>query len=124
MEGKMIVEFQGIKNGKIIRRFKEKGNIGYDESGIFINGIVYEYAKLEGLYDRIKLIVDGEEWINKLLIKFDFSSYRVGNEYEFSDNGTLWTKMELVGIDTDDELPFKAKKDSLNFRWRLARELF
>ena len=115
------VEFQGIKNGKMIRRFKEKGNIDYDESGIFINGIVYEYAKLERSYDRIKLIVDGEEWINKVFL--DFLSYKIGNEYEFSDDGISWTKMKLVGIDKDSEYPFTAKKDLLNFGWRFAREI-
>ena len=119
------VEFQGIKNGKIIRRFKEKGNIGYDESGIFINGIVYEYAKLEGSYDRIKLIVDGEEWINKSFLKFNLSSYTVGNEYEVSDDQKCWRKMKLVRISEDKEYPFSCENaQGLLFRWRFARELF
>ena len=119
------IEFQGIKNGKIIRRFKEKSNIDYDESGILINGIVYEYAKLEKLYDRIKLIVDGEEWLNKSLLKIDFSGYTIGNEYEFSDSGILWTKMELVRINEDEEYPFTCKNaQGVLFGWAFARELF
>ena len=123
MEGKMIVEIIGIKNSKIVSRIKrEVSRVGFDENAIFIEDVVEEFSKYD--FDRLKLIVDEVVWINKSFLKFDFSRYIVGNEYEFSDNGALWTKMELVGIDTDDELPFKAKKDSLTFGWRLARELF
>ena len=119
------IEFQGIKNGKIIRRFKEKSNIDYDESGILINGIVYEYAKLEGLYDRIKLIVDDTLWLNKSFLKFNFSSYTVGNEYEVSDDQKCWRKMELVRINEDEEYPFTCKNSQeFLFSWRFARALF
>ena len=119
----MIVEIIGIKDDKIISRIKrEVSRVGFDENTIFIEDTVEEFSKYA--FDRLKLIVDGEEWINKSLLKIDFSGYTIGNEYEFSDSGMLWSKMELVSIDTDDELPFKAKKDSLNFGWRFARELF
>ena len=119
------IEFQGIKNGKIIRRFKEKSNIDYDESGILINGIVYEYANLERSYDRIKLIVDDTLWINKSFLKFNFSSYIVGNEYEVSDDQKCWRKMELVRINEDEEYPFTCKNSQeFMFSWRFARALF
>ena len=123
MEGKMIVEIIGIKNSEIVSRTKrEVSHVGFDEEYIHLDGRSTRLLDFD--YDRLKLIVDGEEWLNKSFLKFDFSSFIVGNEYEFSDDGISWTKMELVSIDTDDELPFKAKKDSLNFGWRLVRELF
>lgn len=123
MEGKMLVEIIGIKNGKIVSRFKrEVSYVGFDEESMHLDDIKAKFSDFD--YDRLKLIVDGEEWINKSFLKIDFSFYELGSKYEFSDDGISWTKMELVSIDTDDELPFKAKKDSLNFGWRLVRELF
>ena len=123
MEDKMIVEVIEIKNGGITKRVKmEVSYVEYDDSAITLDDNRVSFSSLS--CDRIKLIVDDNLWLNKSFLKIDASSFIVGNEYEFSDDGVSWTKMELVSIDTDDELPFKAKKDSLNFGWRLVRALF
>ena len=118
------VEFQGIKNGKIIRRFKEKSNVDYDEYCISVSGIVYEFGELKNMYDRIKLIVDGEEWLNKLFLKIDFSCYEIGKTYEVSDDQKCWKKMELVRINEDEEHPFTCKNaQGVLFGWAFAREV-
>ena len=119
----MIVEIIELKDGGIVKRTKrEVSFVEYDDGGFTLDDTRIPFSSLS--CDRIKLIVDEVVWINKSFLKFDASSYTVGSKYEFSDDGISWTKMELVSIDTDDELPFKAKKDSLNFGWRLVRELF
>ena len=120
MEGKMIVEIIGIKNGGIVKRSKrEVSFVEYDDNSLILDDTKVSFSSLS--WDIVKLIVDDNLWVNKSFLKIDASSFIVGNEYEFSDDGTSWTKMELVSIDTDDELPFKAKKDSFNFGWRLVR---
>ena len=74
----MITEFIGIKNGEIARRFKEEcTQVDYDEDNILIGVRVYNIKELSSMYDRIKLIVDEEEWLNKSLIKIDFSSFEI-----------------------------------------------
>ena len=120
----MIVEIIGIKNGKIVRRIKrEVSSVGFDENTIFIEDTVEEFSKYA--FDRLKLIVDGEEWINKVFLKLDFQSYIVGNEYEVSDDQKCWRKMELVRINEDEDHPFTCKNtQGLLFGWRFARELF
>ena len=122
----MIVEFIGIKNGETIRRFKEEcTQVDYDEDTILIGVRGYGIEELSSMYDRIKLIVDEEEWLNKSLIKIDFSSFEIGKEYEFSDNNKTWHKKELIEIDSDfdTEFPFKTgiRDSGMYACWRFAR---
>ena len=124
MEGKMIVEIIGIKNSKIVSRIKrEVSRVGFDENAIFVEDMVEEFSKYA--FDRIKLIVDGEEWLDKSFLKFDFSCYEIGKTYEVSDDQKCWRKMELVRINEDEEHPFTCKNSQgLLFGWRFARDYF
>ena len=124
----MIVEFIGLKNGEIIRRFKEEcSQVDYDEDIILIGVRGYGIKDLSSMYDRIKLIVDEEGWLNKSLIQIDFSSYEIGKEYEVSDNNKTWYKKELLEIDSDHntEFPFKTgiRGSGMYGWWRFAREV-
>ena len=124
----MIVEFIGMKNGEIVRRFKEEcSQVDYDDNDIIIGNRCYNIKQLSSMNDRIKLIVDEEEWLNKSLIKIDFSNYEIGNEYEFSDNNKTWHKKELLEIDSDHntEFPFKTgiRGSGMYSWWRFAREV-
>ena len=57
----MIAEFIGLKNGEIIRRFKEEcSQVDYDEDTILIGVRGYGIKDLSCMYDRIKLIFDDE----------------------------------------------------------------
>ena len=121
----MIAEFIGIKNCEIVRRFKEEcSQVDYDEDTILIGVRGYSIKDLSSMYDRIKLIVDNEEWLNKSFVNIDFSSYELNKEYEFSDNLKNWTKMTLVAINEENELPFEARNSGLIiFAWRYCREV-
>ena len=124
----MIAEFIGLKNGEIIRRFKEEcSQVDYDEDTILIGVRGYGIKDLSSMYDRIKLIVDEEGWLNKSLIQIDFSSYEIGKEYEVSDNNKTWYKKELLEIDNDHntEFPFKTgiRGSGMYGWWRFAREV-
>lgn len=124
----MIAEFIGMKNGEIVRRFKEEcSQVDYDDNDIIIGNRGYNIKELSSMYDRIKLIVDEEEWLNKSLIKIDFSNYEIGKEYEFSDNNKTWHKKELLEIDSDpnSEFPFKTglRGSGMYGWWRFAREV-
>lgn len=124
----MIAEFIGMKNGEIVRRFKEEcTQVDYDEDTILIGVRGYGIKELRDMYDRIKLIVDDEEWLNKSLITIDFSSFEIGKEYEFSDNNKTWYKKELLEIDSDHntEFPFKTgiRDSGMYAWWRFAREV-
>ena len=123
MEGKMIVETIGIKNSKIVSRIKrEVSRVGFDGNVIFVEDLVEEFSKYA--FDRIKLIVDGEEWLNKSFLKFDFSCYEIGKTYEVSDDQKCWKKMELVRINEDEEHPFTCKNaQGVLFGWAFAREV-
>ena len=125
----MIAEFIGMKNGEIVTRGKEictKVAYNLSEDGILIEGSYKSFEELTKTYDRIKLIVDEEEWLNKSLIKIDFSSYEIGKEYEFSDDNKTWHKKELLEIDSDPntEFPFKTgiRGSGMYAWWRFARE--
>ena len=125
----MIAEFIGMKNGEIVRRFKEEcTQVEYDEDAIVIGVRGYGSMKeLSSMYDRIKLIVNDEEWLNKSLIQIDFSSFEIGKEYEVSDNNKTWYRKELLEIDisSDTEFPFKTgiRDSGMYGWWRFAREL-
>ena len=124
----MIVEFIGMKNGEIVRRFKEEcSQVDYDDNDIIIGNRCYNIKQLSSMNERIKLIVDEEEWLNKSLIKIYFSNYEIGNEYEFSDNNKTWHKKELLEIDSDHntEFPFKTgiRGSGMYGWWRFAREV-
>ena len=122
----MIVEFIGIKNDKIVRRFKEDcTQVDYDEDNILVGLRIYNFKELSDMYDRVKLFVDGEEWLNKSLISIDFSSFNIGKEYQFSDDMQTWHKNVLLAIDEDSELAFKVgiKDSGIYSWWRYAREM-
>ena len=122
----MIVEFLGIKNGKIVRRFKEDcTQVDYDEDNILVGLRIYNFKESSDMYDRVILIVDGEEWLNKSLISIDFSSFEIGGEYEFSDDMQTWNKNVLLAIDKDSELAFKVgiKDSGIYAWWSYAREI-
>ena len=123
----MIAEFIGIKNGEIVRRFKEEcTQVEYDEDAILIGDRCYDSMReLSSMYDRVKLIVNDEEWLNKSLIQIDFSSFEIGKEYEFSDDNKTWHKKELLEIDSDPntKFPFKTgiRGSGMYAWWRFAR---
>jgi len=127
----VIVEFLGIKNGEIIRRFRGECNqVDYDlEEGILVDSMLYKYSELSDVYDRIKLIVDEEEWINKSLIIIDFSSYKIGETYEFSDDFKSWRPRKLETIDEESEHPFITYGEqgglfvATKLAWRYCREV-
>lgn len=127
------VEIQGLKFGKIISRRKKKV---YDvnmliDSSEFSDRIMLNKDILELEYftavgcDRVKIFVDDEEWINKSLLKIDFSNYKVGEEYEFSDDMQIWNKNVLLTIDEDSKFAFKTgvKDSGIYSWWRYAREI-
>ena len=92
----MIVEFLGMKNGKIARRLKEDcTQVDYDLRGFLVGDKYFEYDKLHGMFDRIKILVDNEEWLNKSLISIDFSSFEIGKEYDFSDDMCIVTGKQV-----------------------------
>ena len=120
----MIVEFIGMKNGKMVRRFKEDcTQVDYDEDNILVGLRIYNFKELSDMYDRVILFVDGEEWLNKSLI--DFSSFNIGKEYQFSDDMQTWNKNVLLTIDEDSEFAFKVgvKDSGIYSWWRYAREM-
>ena len=122
----MIVEFIGMKNGKIVRRFKEDcTQVDYDEDNIVSGLRITNFKELSDMYDRVKLFVDGEEWLNKSLISIDFSSFEIGREYQFSDDMETWHKNVLLAIDEDSELAFKVgiEDSGIYSWWRYAREV-
>ena len=122
----MIVEFIGIKNGKIVRRFKEDcTQVDYDEDNIVSGLRITNFKELSDMYDRVKLFVDGEEWLNKSLISIDFSSFEIGGEYQFSNDMQTWHKNILLAIDEDSELEFKVgiEDSGIYSWWRYAREI-
>ena len=122
----MIVEFLGMKNGKIVRRFKEDcTQVDYDEDNIVSGLRITNFKELSDMYDRVKLFVDGEEWFNKSLISIDFSSFEIGGEYQFSDDMQTWYKNVLLAIDEDSELAFKVgiEDSGIYAWWRYAREV-
>ena len=120
----MIVEIIEIKSGGIIKRVKMEGSyVEYDDSAITLDDNRVSFSSLS--CDRLKLIVDDTLWLNKSFLKFNFSSYTVGNEYEVSDDQKCWRKMELVRINEDEEYPFTCKNSQeFMFSWRFARALF
>ena len=122
----MIVEFLGMKNGKITRRFKELCiKFDYDLHGFLVGDKYFEYDKFHGMFDRIKILVDNEEWINKSLISIDFSSFEIGKEYDFSDDMCTWKNNILLATDKDSEFAFKVgvKDSGIYSWWRYAREI-
>jgi len=126
----MIVEFIGIKNGEITRRFKEMCiKFDYDLYGFLVGDKYFEYDKFYGVFDRIKILVDDEEWINKSLIKIDFSSFKIGEIYQFSDDNQSWKTRELLVINEESEHPFITNGEegsmfmATRFAWRYCREV-
>ena len=126
---KMIVEFIGIKNGEITRRFKEMCiKFDYDLHGFLVGDKYFEYDKFYEGFDRIKLFVDGNEWINESLVKIDLSSFKIGEMYEFSDDFKTWKLKKLGAINEENEHPFVTYGEdmltrSVSFAWRYCREV-
>ena len=122
----MVVEFIGMENGKMVRRFKEDcTQVDYDEDNILVGLRITNFKELSDMYDRVKLFVDGEEWLDKSLISIDFSIFEIGKEYVFSNDMCTWQNNILLAKDKDSEFAFKVgiKDSGIYSWWRYAREV-
>ena len=126
----MIVEIIGTKFGTCVKRRKiECTDVEFDSEQIIVDN---EYINISDYgnqgADRIKLLVDDSEWINKSLIKIDFSSFKIGDIYEFSDDFKTWKLKKLDAINEENEHPFVTYGEdmlsrSVSFAWRYCREV-
>ena len=126
----MIVEIIGTKFGTCVKRRKiECSDVEFDSEQIIVDN---EYINISDYgnqgADRIKLLVDDLEWLNKSLITIDFSSFKIGEMYEFSDDFKTWKLKKLGAINEENEHPFVTYGEdmlsrSVSFAWRYCREV-
>ena len=126
----MIVEIIGTKFGTCVKRRKiECTDVEFDSEQIIVDN---EYINISDYgsqgVDRIKLLVDDCEWLNKSLITIDFSSFKIGEMYEFSDDFKTWKLKKLEAINEENEHPFVTYGEdmltrSVSFAWKYAMEV-
>ena len=126
----MIVEIIGTKFGTCVKRRKiECNDVEFDSEQIIVDN---EYVNISDYgnqgADRIKLLVDDLEWLNKSLITIDLSSFKIGEMYEFSDDFKTWKLKKLGAINEENEHPFVTYGEdmlsrSVSFAWRYCREV-
>ena len=126
----MIVEIIGTKFGICVKRRKiECTDVEFDSEQIIVDN---EYINISDYgnqgADRIKLLVDDLEWLNKSLITIDLSSFKIGEMYEFSDDFKTWKLKKLGAINEENEHPFVTYGEdmlsrSVSFAWRYCREV-
>ena len=126
----MIVEIIGTKFGTCVKRRKiECTDVEFDSEQIIVDN---EYINISDYgsqgSDRIKLLVDDSEWLNKSLITIDFSSFNIGEMYEMSDDNQSWKTRRLDAINEENEHPFVTYGEDMltrtvSFAWRYAREV-
>ena len=126
----MIVEIIGTKFGTCVKRRKiECTDVEFDSEQIIVDSqyINISHYGSQGA-DRIKLLVDDCEWLNKSLITINLSSFKIGEMYEFSDDFKTWKLKKLGAINEENEHPFVTYGEdmlsrSVSFAWRYAREV-
>ncbi len=126
----MIVEIIGTKFGTCVKRRKiECTDVEFDSEQIIVDS---EYINISDYgnqgTDRIKLLVDDCEWLNKSLITIDLSSFKIGEIYQFSDDFKTWKIKKLDAINEENEHPFVTYGEdmlsrSVSFAWRYCREV-
>ena len=126
----MIVEIIGTKFGICVKRRKiECTDVEFDSEQIIVDN---EYINISDYgnqgADRIKLLVDGLEWLNKSLITIDLSSFKIGEMYHFSDDFKTWKIKKLEAINEENEHPFVTYGEdiltrSFSFAWKYAMEV-
>ena len=126
----MIVEIIGTKFGTCVKRRKiECTDVEFDSEQIIVDN---EYINISDYgsqgADRIKLLVDDCEWLNKSLITIDLSSFKIGEMYQFSDDFKTWKIKKLEAINEENEHPFVTYGEdmltrSVSFAWKYAMEV-